>query len=191
MHKLYEWNMNHFFRWNCPNICLRELQHALCPYKWLYLHHSLHIYTLIFLIACHSCYVGAKDCKKSGNISESGHNAHRHGKCRSHVQKKNPVKTYSSLNLFKPLVEKKKHCSFDIYLSVYATQRVKITDKDSLTNVSRQDAFFVSASLLHHPELIDSPVGVCHSQGSGTSTSSTSELASCNYKVPVSLFTTI
>lgn len=42
------------------------------------------------------------------------------------------------------------------------------------------DSFFVSVGLRHRPDLKDKPVVVCHS-GSHEGTSSTSEIASCNY----------
>ena len=44
------------------------------------------------------------------------------------------------------------------------------------------DCFFVSVGLVSRPELRGKPVVVCHSQGVQGGTSSTSEIASCNYE---------
>jgi len=44
------------------------------------------------------------------------------------------------------------------------------------------DCFFVSAGLVGRPELRGKPAVVCHSQGTGEGTASTSEIASCSYE---------
>lgn len=56
------------------------------------------------------------------------------------------------------------------------------TDTDTVIMHCDFDCFFASVGILDRPYLKNSPVVVCHSQGQGGGESSTSEVASANYK---------